>query len=361
MKNTTMKKTARSPRRAIALALALALSAAACGSDSAEDEASSAAETAAEVSEASDVAEASEEEAAMEEDAGEWPRTIVHDAGETVIESKPERIGSTSLTLTASLLAIGAPITHSAATSPGPITDDLGFFAQWSDAAAAAGVEVLYPNLEIDLEAIIVAEPDLIIVSTKGGDAAVEHYDALSEIAPTIAYDFSSRSWQEMAAEIAIATGNEAEAEAIVAQFDAFITESAAKLTLPEDKTLNVLSFNALEYDTGIAQVGSAHALIFEALGFEVLGAPAELDTSETPRADFAFVTPENLSQAILGATVVMIAAEEDKVEEYYSFELLTNVPSVDNKQAYALGQDSFRLDYYSATKIVNTMIGFFG
>ena len=136
-----------------------------------------------------------------------WPRTITHTKGETTINAKPTRIVSTSPTLTGTLLAIGAPVVASAATTPSDITDDKGFFGQWSKAAAEKGVEVLYPNLEFNEEAVLAADPDLIVVSATGADATADQYDKLSAIAPTIVLNYGSASWQNLAGELAKATG----------------------------------------------------------------------------------------------------------------------------------------------------------
>ena len=72
-----------------------------------------------------------------------WPRTVDHGGRSTEITAKPTRIVSTSPSLTGTLLAIGAPVVASAATTPSGMTDDQGFFSQWSGVAADRGVEVL--------------------------------------------------------------------------------------------------------------------------------------------------------------------------------------------------------------------------
>ncbi|GMA34949.1 hypothetical protein [Demequina litorisediminis] len=153
----------------VAITAAAVVTMAGCSSDTEPEETATAATTAG--AEAAAVEETPSEEAA-------FPRTITHELGETVIEEQPERVVTTALTVTGNLLAIGAPVVASAASTPDEgLTDDLGFFAQWADVAAQEGVEVLYPNLEFDIEAVIAADPDLIIASTTGADAAADYYD----------------------------------------------------------------------------------------------------------------------------------------------------------------------------------------
>ncbi len=74
---------------------------------------------------------------------------------------------------------MGAPLVATAATTPSPLTDNKGFFLQWAEVADERGVEVLYPNLEFDMEAIIGVEPDLLIASATGADSVVQHYSEL--------------------------------------------------------------------------------------------------------------------------------------------------------------------------------------
>lgn len=60
--------------------------------------------------------------------AADWPRQVTDSRGTHTLEQKPQRIVSTSVTLTGSLLAIDAPIIASGATTPNNrIGDAQGF------------------------------------------------------------------------------------------------------------------------------------------------------------------------------------------------------------------------------------------
>ncbi len=62
--------------------------------------------------------------------AADWPRQITDSRGTHTLESQPQRIVSTSVTLTGSLLAIDAPVIASGATTPNNrVADDQGFYA----------------------------------------------------------------------------------------------------------------------------------------------------------------------------------------------------------------------------------------
>lgn len=168
-------------------------------------------------SSSSDGSDSTDTSAASQSD-GEWPRTVdsigVDDGtptGETEeveIPAQPERIVSTSVTLTGSLLSMDAPVIASGAASPGPTYDDKGFFKQWADVADERGVEEI-GQLEPDFEKIAAQDPDLIIVSAFGADAAPDLAERLSEVAPTVVLDYSDKDWTEVTTQLGEVTGHE--------------------------------------------------------------------------------------------------------------------------------------------------------
>ncbi len=285
-----------------------------------------------------------------------WPRTITHELGETTLDAKPERIVSTSISVTGTLLAIDAPIVASAATSVSSLTDDKGFFSQWASVADERGVDVLYDNLEFDMEALIAADPDLVIISTSGADSVVDQYDQIAAQFPTIVVDYSSESWQNLAAELGTATGLEDQASAAVDDFNAYTASAKEKIT-PREGGVSIVSFNGAGKDQGVGKVTGPHADIMTALGIDVVEAPEEYDTSETARSDFAFVTLENLPASVGGTSVFLLTGTDATVEAFESEPILANVPAVQSKQVYPLGPTSFRIDYYSGKLFVDAVV----
>jgi iron complex transport system substrate-binding protein len=330
---------------AVAVAALVALTAAACSSDSASDDSASTTGT---------------DSTAASSDEGAWPRTVEHELGSTEIDAEPLRIVSTSVTLTGILLSMDAPVVASAATTPAAANQDTGFFDWWADVAVDRDVEVLYQNLEFDEEAVIAADPDLIVVSTTGADSTADQYDALSDIAPTIGIDYSTSDWQDVATELGAAIGMEDEAQATIDEFDAHVAEVADSITVPEG-TVNAVVFNGSSGDTAFAKPDGSHGTLLTALGFDVVGADDSLDTSDQARNDFAFVSLENTVQALTADTVLIISGGDDKAEALQAEPVLANAPAVQSGQVYALGEDSFRIDYYSGTEIADTIAQLFG
>lgn len=139
--------------------------------------------------------------------AADWPRQITDSRGTHTLESQPQRIVSTSVTLTGSLLAIDAPVIASGATTPNNrVADDQGFLRQWSKVAKERKLQRLYIG-EPSAEAVAAQMPDLILISATGGDSALALYDQLSTIAPTLIINYDDKSWQSLLTQLGEITG----------------------------------------------------------------------------------------------------------------------------------------------------------
>ena len=159
--------------------------------------------------------------------AADWPRQITDSRGTHTLESQPQRIVSTSVTLTGSLLAIDAPVIASGATTPNNrVADDQGFLRQWSKVAKERKLQRLYIG-EPSAEAVAAQMPDLILISATGGDSALALYDQLSTIAPTLIINYDDKSWQSLLTQLGEITGHEKQAAERIAQFDKQITAAA--------------------------------------------------------------------------------------------------------------------------------------
>ena len=285
---------------------------------------------------------------------GEWPRTVTHEAGETTIDAMPERIVSTTLSVTGTLLAIDAPVTATAFTpAQGGTADENGFFTQWADVAVQRNVEPLYPVGEFDLEAVIAQEPDLIVVSTSGNDSVLDQYETLSGIAPTVVVNYGDQSWQDLAEELGEATGHEQDAADIVEEFDAKVAETAETLRIEDDATASIVSYNPGK-PSPVGKTTGPHAQLLQALGFSIAEPDEQYDTSAQKREDFSFSSYEGLAESVTGSYTFLISADEKKVDAFTADPTLANVPGVVSNKVYPLGLSSFRLDYYSSTEIVD-------
>lgn len=284
---------------------------------------------------------------AASESSDEWPRTFENADGTTTeIPQQPKSILSTTVSTTGTLLAIDAPVTVTATDANGE------FFPQWADVADQKGVEKAWAAGAPDIEAAIAASPDLIVVALTGQDAMVDQVAELQGIAPTIVVDYGEQAWQDLATELGEATGSENTAEKAISDYDALVDETAEAITVPEGEA-NIVSYNGPGAGNPIGHADGPHGQILQQLGFTVEEPNADWHTQPKPRTDFVFADYEHLTELTADTTFVL-AADNAKAESGLAAdEVLANVPSVKNGQVYGLGANSFRIDPYSATEVV--------
>lgn len=284
---------------------------------------------------------------------GHWPHTFNDATGTAVkLPAKPERIVSTSVSLTGSLLALEAPVVASATAANGPATDADGFLKQWAGIAADRNVDPLHEIGKFNLEDIAEQEPDLIVVAVSGADSEIDQLDQLRAIAPTVAVDYAGKDWTELSEDLGRATGTEeraAQNAELVAQRAAALRET---LALPPGTTASIVSYNPGGISP-VAKDSGPHAKLFAALGFDLAGAAEKFDTSTQPRDDFSFSRYEDLPETASGDAVFLLSAETDDAEAFTSDASLAQLPAVRNGDVFALGE-SFLLDFYSAQEILD-------
>lgn len=304
--------------------------------------------------------EAAEGAAPAAETEGEWPREITHEAGETTIDEKPLRIVSTSPSITGSLLALEAPLIATGAAAPTPLTDDKGFFTQWADVADERGVEVAYANLTLDIDAIDQFEPDLIIGSSNGGDATLEAYDQLSEIAPTVLLDYGNHTWQGLTTELGKITGLEQQASDVLAEYDEWVAGEAKKIELPEQPVTGLVYMGA--EGAWAYTPSSPQAQLIQSLGFTYEQVDQDLKADGQKGGEIDVLTSENMANGLANAKSIFVVAMGggDAVGDFSADPLLANQPAVAEDRVFTLGTQAFRLDYYSAKLTVELVVDTF-
>ncbi|GAB4333449.1 MAG: hypothetical protein Kow00117_17380 [Phototrophicales bacterium] len=156
-----------------------------------------------------------------QEDDTIFPIIIEHKFGQTVIESRPERIVVLGFTEQDPYFALGIePVAIRYWYGP----EDDAIFPWAEDEAGDADPVILnMPYGALNYEAILALEPDLISAVDAGITA--EEYELLSQIAPTLAqydtYIDFGMPWQETTRLIGTALGQADEAEALISELEA--------------------------------------------------------------------------------------------------------------------------------------------
>ncbi|HDR2353972.1 TPA: Fe2+-enterobactin ABC transporter substrate-binding protein [Enterobacter roggenkampii] len=293
--------------------------------------------------------------------AADWPRQVTDSRGVHTLESKPTRIVSTSVTLTGSLLAIDAPVVASGATTPNNrVADGQGFLRQWDDIAKQRKVARLYIG-EPSAEAVAAQMPDLILISATGGDSALALYDQLSAIAPTLIINYDDKSWQALLTQLGEITGHEKQAAERIAAFDKQLAQVKQQMTLPP-QPVNAIVYTAAAHSANLWTTESAQGKLLHQLGFTLADLPAGLQTSTSQgkRHDIIQLGGENLATGLNGEGLFVFAGDEKDVAAIYANPLLAHLPSVKNKRVWALGTETFRLDYYSAMLVLQRLNAMF-
>ena len=286
--------------------------------------------------------------------ADDWPRQVTDSRGVHTLESKPTRIVSTSVTLTGSLLAIDAPVIASGATTPNNrVADAQGFLRQWGDIAKQRKVARLYIG-EPSAEAVAAQMPDLILISATGGDQ-------LSAIAPTLIINYDDKSWQELLTQLGTITGQETQAAERIAAFDKQLAKVKQQMKLPP-QPVNAIVYTAAAHTANLWTTDSAQGKLLHQLGFTLADVPAGLHTSKSQgkRHDIIQLGGENLATGLNGEGLFVFAGDQKDVDAIYANPLLAHLPSVKNKRVWALGTETFRLDYYSAMLVLQRLNSIF-
>lgn len=298
----------------------------------------------------------------IEKDPSGWPRSIMTSQGLITLDKPPQRIVSTSVTLSGTLLAIDAPLVASGATMPNTnVASEKGFMRQWDTIAEQRGVKALYQS-EPNAEAIIKAQPDVIIISATGADSAMRLYDQLKDIAPTLVIRYDDKSWIQLAQTFGNLFGLETQAESVINSFQQQVEQTKQNITLPEQPT-TAMVYTLDDSGASIWTSQSAQGRLLETLGFTLATVPESIkgDISMGVRNDIIIAKGERFPDAVTGKSILLFAAEKAIEQQVLDNPFLQSNQAVENKQVYAVGSDTFRLDYYSASNLLSRLQSLFG
>lgn len=209
-------------------------------------------------------------------DAVAFPVSIEHAQGTTEVPSAPERI--VALSWSDSDIAVDLGL------EPVMMSNFLfaaGGAAPWLAAELTGSPELVDTNSTVELpyEQIAAIEPDLIIAT--GYYAIADHYDTLSEIAPTIGQPLEP-GWDQQTLAIGMAIGDVAAAEATVADVTEQISSLADAHPEWEGATFTLSLAPSPDAVKVVNAEGDALIELMNDLGFVLPDAVADLDTTSS-------------------------------------------------------------------------------
>ncbi|AYY12100.1 iron-siderophore ABC transporter substrate-binding protein [Actinobacteria bacterium YIM 96077] len=159
-----------------------------------------------------------------------FPVTIESALGTAVIESEPERVvtigwGADDIAVALDVVPVGIE----EATFAG---DDDGYRPWLREAVEASGADLpttFSAQPELDIDAVVALEPDLILAPQSG--ITQDDYDVLSDLAPTVAYPERAWAtpWDTQIELVGKALGKSDAADALIDQVTSRIADTAAE------------------------------------------------------------------------------------------------------------------------------------
>ena len=214
----------------------------------------------------------------------EFPITIEHALGETVIEEAPQRVATWGWGSTEAAVAAGVyPV--AVAEQIFTVGEDalLPWVEEAYDEAGVTKPAVLSDpdgGSSVPYEEFVEAEPDLIVAPYSG--LTQEQYDVLSDIAPVVAYPDVpwTTTWQDTITLTAQALGRSAAGDQILTDIDDFVAEKAAEHPEFEGKTFAAIVDDPAKGIVSVYTPLDARTTFLEGLGVKNAPSVSELDTS---------------------------------------------------------------------------------
>lgn len=338
-------------RKGAALLAAVGLALAGCSKDAddkADNEKTTSAAEETENSEGDEPEESAEE--SSEEAEAAFPATVKHAYGEAVIEQAPKRIVTLGQGAAETAIALGQTPVGMESYPWG--ADDTGYLPWVYEAVEKRGDEL--PQLidggtELDMEAIVGLEPDLILAPWSG--ITQEQYDVLSDVAPTVAFPDEpwQTDWDEEIEMVTAALGQPDQAQVLIDQIHADL-EAAAK---PEfaDYTFAYI-YNDGPGTLGIFFEDEQRAAMVSALGLTMDPVVETFRDLEVEGTGSALVGLENADKLADTDILFTFYATEENREEIESQDLYAQIPAVKRGSLIAPTDQSF----ITASSMINPL-----
>lgn len=266
-----------------------------------------------------------------EDTAVSYPLTIEHAFGETVIESKPERVATVGWENQDTPLALGvAPVGVSAANY-GLVTENN--LHPWTDEAfQSLGVDspVVFNDVDgLDYEAISDSHPDVILASYSG--FTQEEYETLSQIAPVVPYKEApwQTTWKEQTIENATGMGMKKEGEEKVAEVEALIEEKLADYPDLKGTKAAFCWISADDLSSFYIYMPSApRASYLLDLGLEFPESVKELAENTS---DFSITVSRENADQLKDVDMIVVYGDQSLLDALQEDELMSQIPAVKN------------------------------
>ncbi|CAM4408655.1 iron ABC transporter permease [Paenibacillus macerans] len=270
-----------------------------------------------------------------------YPIVIKHAFGETVIESKPERVVTVQWANHDVALALGVvPVGFSAANFG--VQDGSGLLpwtAEKLKELGASDPNVFQDTDGLDFEAISDADPDVILAAYSG--ITQEDYDLLSQIAPVVAYPTApwSTTWREQVLLNAEGMGMKAEGEQLIKVTEDMVNEKLSQYPQMKGKKVVWVNFSAEDLSQLhiYTPVDSRVAFLYE-LGMVY---PESVTNQITDPTSFSLnLSAENV-EALYDADLIVGYGNDELLKTLQADSLLGKIPAIQRGSVAFIDSDT--------------------
>lgn len=271
----------------------------------------------------------------------QYPVTITHAYGETVIESKPERVVTLGWGNQDTALALGIVPVGVSAANYGYVTEHK--LHEWTDEAflelGESEPNVFDDTDGYDYEAISDAAPDVILAAYSG--MTEEEYNTLSEIAPVVPFEETAwkTSWREQTIRNAEGLGMKEAGEELVKQTEDMIAEKVSEH--PEFKVVKAGFFwiSADDFSTFYAYLpADPRASYLQDLGFEL---PKSIKNLAGDDSDFSVTLSRESVEALSDIDLMVVYGDEKLLKALQADKIMSEIPAIKNGAVVLLDSTS--------------------
>ncbi|WP_411348559.1 iron-siderophore ABC transporter substrate-binding protein [Paenibacillus sp. WLX2291] len=281
------------------------------------------------------------ETAATATDDVQYPITIKHALGTTVIEKKPERVATVQWANQDVALALGVvPVGFSAANFG--VQDDSGILpwtAQKLKELGATNPNVFQDTDGLDFEAISDSKPDVILAAYSG--ITQEDYHLLSQIAPVVAYPTApwATTWREQVTLNATGMGMAKEGEQLIKDTEALINDKVSAYPQIKGKKVVWVNFSADDLSKLhiYTPVDSRVSFLYE-LGMEY---PESVTKQITDPTSYSLNLSAENAEALNDADLIVGYGDDKLYQAVKADPLLGKIPAIQRGSVAFISSDT--------------------
>lgn len=274
-------------------------------------------------------------------DGQQYPITIKHAFGETVIKEKPERVATIAWSNHDVALALGVvPVGFSAANYG--VQDGSGMLPWTAEKLKELGEENpnIYQDTDgLDFEAIADSNPDVILAAYSG--ITQEDYDTLSQIAPVVAYKEIPwvTSWRDQIELNSKGMGMEAEGKQLIADTEKLIQDKASQHADIKGKKAAFAMFNATDLSKFYVYTpADPRGEFLIELGMEY---PESITNQIADKSSFYIELSAENADALSDVEIFIVYGDDTTLPALQADPILGKVPAIQNGSVVVVGDNT--------------------